>query len=226
MHDLEASDACRSTRYPTHVMATRHPRRAKPDLTEQARRAGVRLVRFLYTDNGGITRGKATHVDGLAHRLTDGIGLTVAMQAMNLLEQLQPVEGRAPVGEIGLVPDPQTFTVLPYAPHAAAMTTDMRTLEGAPWEACPRAFLKRQIAACAAGGFRAGDARHRGRARGAAHSGRAVLPGAGPRPAGAVDRACAGARSRRPPGLLSGDGAGRRPPSRALGLARAHAAPA
>src|SRR4030095_471723 len=198
-----------------------------------------------------------------------------------------------------------------YAPHAAAMTTDMRTLEGAPWEACPRAFLKRQIAACAAAGFSvrgayecefslavkrpdggfapldeslcfstvgmttaapvmddivaaleaqrtpgeqdypelapggrvrpagreplllhrrdddrgAGDGRHRGRARGAAHSGRAVLPGAGPRPAGAVDRACAGARSRRPPRLLSGDGAGRRPPSRALGLARAQALP-
>jgi glutamine synthetase len=124
-----------------------------PDLTEQARRAGVRLVRFLYTDNGGITRGKATHVDGLAHRLTDGIGLTVAMQAMNMLDQLQSVEGLGPVGEIRLVPDPQTFTVLPYAPHAAAMTSDMRTLEGAPWEACPRAFLKRQIAACGAAGF-------------------------------------------------------------------------
>jgi len=51
-------------------------------------------VRFLYTDNGytdnaGITRAKATHVDGLAHRLIDGIGLTVAMQAMNMLDQLQ-----------------------------------------------------------------------------------------------------------------------------------------
>ena len=87
---------------------------------EQARRAGVRLVRFLYTDNGGITRGKATHVVGFAHRLTDGIGLTVAMQAMNMLDQLQPVEGLGPVGEIRLVPDPATFTVLPYAAHAAA----------------------------------------------------------------------------------------------------------
>jgi glutamine synthetase len=120
---------------------------------DRARRAGVRLVRFLYTDNGGVTRGKATHVEGLASRLTDGIGLTVAMQAMNMLDQLQPVEGLGPVGEIRLVPDPRTFTVLPYAPHAAAMTSDMRTLDGAPWEACPRAFLERQIAACAAAGF-------------------------------------------------------------------------
>src|SRR5262249_57039258 len=88
------------------------------------------------------------------NRLTDGIGLTVAMQAMNMLDQLQPVEGLGPVGEIRLVPDPRTFTVLPYAPHAAAMTSDMRTLDGAPWEACPRAFLKRPISACAPGRFR------------------------------------------------------------------------
>src|SRR5262245_54868494 len=132
----------RRPRYPTHAMATRRRQRPGPDLTAQARRAGVRLVRFLYTDNGGITRGKATHVDGLAHRLTDGIGLTVAMQAMNMLDQLQPVEGLGPVGEIRLVPDPQTFTVLPYAPHAAAMTCDMRSLEATPLDACPRDRLK------------------------------------------------------------------------------------
>lgn len=129
--------------------ATLSPRR----LIEQARRANVRLVRFLYTDNGGVTRGKATHVDGLASRLTDGIGLTVAMQAMNMLDQLQPVEGMGPVGEIRLTPDSRTFTVLPYAPRTAAMTSDMRTLDGAPWAACPRAFLSRQIAACAAAGL-------------------------------------------------------------------------
>ena len=134
-------------------MATRRPQRPGPDLTAQARRAGVRLVRFLYTDNGGVTRGKATHVDGLAHRLTDGIGLTVAMQAMNMLDQLTPVEGMGPVGEIRLKPDPETFTLLPYAPRTAAMTVDMCTLDGAPWEACPRSFLKRQIAACAGAGF-------------------------------------------------------------------------
>lgn len=122
-------------------------------VVDAARRAGVRLVRFLYTDNGGVTRGKATHIDGLAGRLTDGIGLTVAMQAMNMLDQLTRVEGLGPVGEIRLVPDPETFVVLPYAPRTAAMTVDMRTLEGAPWEACPRDFLKRQIAACAAAGF-------------------------------------------------------------------------
>jgi glutamine synthetase len=122
-------------------------------VTQAARKAGVRLVRFLYTDNGGVTRGKATHIDGLRSRMDDGIGLTVAMQAMNMLDQLAPVEGMGPVGEIRLIPDPETFKVLPYAPHSAAMTVDMCYNDGSPWEACPRSFLKRQIAACAAEGF-------------------------------------------------------------------------
>src|SRR5438067_1663301 len=114
-------------------------------ITQQAREAGVRLIRFLYTDNGGIIRGKLTHINGLQDRITDGIGLTVAMQAMNMLDQLASVEEMGPVGEIRLMPDPATFRVLPYAPHSAAMTVDMCTLEGQPWGACPRSFLKRQV---------------------------------------------------------------------------------
>ena len=75
----------------------------------QARDAGVRLVRFLYCDNGGAIRGKTTAVGRLADRIADGIGLTVAMMAMNSLDQLQPVTGMGPVGEIRLVPDPDSF---------------------------------------------------------------------------------------------------------------------
>jgi glutamine synthetase len=134
--------------------------KASPDVqnpvvrvVSMAEEAGVRLVRFLYTDNGGVTRGKATHIKYLHNRITDGIGLTVAMQAMNMLDQLAPVEGMGPVGEIRLVPDPSTFVVLPYAPRSAAMTADMLKLDGTPWEACPRTFLKRQINACAEKGF-------------------------------------------------------------------------
>src|SRR5262245_18390821 len=119
----------------------------------EARRARVRVVRFLYTDNGGVPRGKATHVESLATRISDGIGLTVAMQAMNMLDQLTPVESMCPVGMIRLKPDPATFAILPYAPHAAAMTADMYALDGTPWEACPRSFLKRQIAVCTEAGF-------------------------------------------------------------------------
>ena len=119
------------------------------EIVQRAREAGVRLVRFLYCDNGGVIRGKLTHVDGLAGRLKGGFGLTVAMQAFNMLDHLVPFEGMGPVGEVRLVPDPATFKLLPYTPRAAGMMADLLTLDGQPWDACPRSFLKRMIARAA-----------------------------------------------------------------------------
>jgi len=107
--------------------------------------AGVRQVRFLYCDNGGIIRGKACGRQALAVRLSGGIGLPVAMQAMNSLDQLQVLEGLGLVGEVRLVPDPRTLRILPYAPHTAAMLCDILELDGRPWELCPRTFLRRQL---------------------------------------------------------------------------------
>ncbi|HEX6384687.1 MAG TPA: glutamine synthetase family protein [Anaerolineae bacterium] len=117
----------------------------KEQVVAAANAADVRLIRFLYCDNGGVIRGKLAHRDSLARRLDTGIGLTVAMQAMNMLDQLQPVEGLGPVGEIRLVPDTESLVILPYAPHSAAMMCDMLALDREPWGACPRDFLKRMI---------------------------------------------------------------------------------
>lgn len=102
-------------------------------------------MRFLYCDNGGIVRGKVISVEHLAERMRTGVGLTVAMQAMSSLDQLQPVEGMGPVGEIRLVPDPATFTVIPYAPRSAVMLVDHVRLDGTPYEGCPRQFLARMV---------------------------------------------------------------------------------
>ncbi len=111
-----------------------------------ARNANVRLVRFLYCDNGGIIRGKATSVSTLPTRIAEGIGQTLAMQAFTSVETLAAVEGMGPIGEFRLIPDPQTFVILPYVPHTASMMCDMILTNGLAWEACPRTFLKRMIA--------------------------------------------------------------------------------
>jgi glutamine synthetase len=125
-----------------------------PDtIVQHAGDAGVRLVRFLYCDNGGIIRGKTTALSGLEGRLNDGIGLTLAMMAMNSLDQLQAVDGMGPVGEIRLVPDPESWAVLPYVPHSAALSCDMLTGDRTPWAACPRSFLKRVRAQAAEQGL-------------------------------------------------------------------------
>ncbi|MFQ6030612.1 MAG: glutamine synthetase family protein [Dehalococcoidia bacterium] len=126
----------------------------RSEVVQRSQDSGVHLVFFLYCDNGGIIRGKSTHVASLGQRLETGIGLTVAMQAMSDMDLLQPVEGKGPVGEIRLVPDPSTFTVLPYAPKRAVMLADMVGLDHQPWGACPRNFLKRMVERAAALGLR------------------------------------------------------------------------
>jgi glutamine synthetase len=116
------------------------------DVVKQADAAGLRFVRFLWCGNDGTIRAKASSRHGLDGRLRAGIGLTLAMQAMNSLDQLQPVAGMGPVGELRLVPAPETFRVLPYAPASGAVLVDQMALDGEPAPVCQRALLKRQVA--------------------------------------------------------------------------------
>ena len=64
----------------------------------------IRLVRFLYADHGGIIRGKAAGTTRLRERMASGIGHTVAMMAMSMLDQLQPVAGMARWAKSGSCP--------------------------------------------------------------------------------------------------------------------------
>jgi len=117
-----------------------------------AKEFGLRLVRYLWCGNDGTIRAKAASVERLARTMEAGIGLTVAMQAMNSLDQLQPVEGMGPVGELRLVPDPDSFRVLPYAPRTGAVVVDQIGLDGKPAAVCQRTFLKRMVERLAARG--------------------------------------------------------------------------
>ena len=122
-------------------------------VVEQANDAGAELIRFLYVDHGGVVRGKATSRSTLEQRMASGIGLTVAMQAMNMLDELQPVDGMGPVGEVRIVPDPDSYVNLPFSPGAAAMMSDLIDLDGQPWAACPRSFLRSAMAEAARDGL-------------------------------------------------------------------------
>jgi glutamine synthetase len=121
----------------------------RAELVAQAEASGLRLVRFLYCDNDGVIRGKSAGIANLKERLETGIGLTVAMQAFTMLDHLASVDGMGPVGEIRLVPDPTTFAIAPYAPHTGTVVVDMQTLDGQPYAADGRGFLKRMIARAA-----------------------------------------------------------------------------
>src|SRR6187549_657648 len=118
-------------------------------IVSEANESGLQLVRFLYCDSGGVIRGKSTHVGQLARRMQSGIGLVKGMQSFTSLDFLAPDATYGPVGEIRLVPDPDTFVVLPYAPRSGQMIASMVELDRTPWALDPRHFLQRMVAAAA-----------------------------------------------------------------------------
>jgi len=122
-------------------------------IVSEANERGVQLVRFLYCDNGGVIRGKSTHVGALTRRMQSGIGLVKGMQSFTSLDFLAPDGTYGPVGEVRLIPDPDTFVILPYAPRSGQMVVNMVELDHQPWALDPRAFLQRMIAAASAKGF-------------------------------------------------------------------------
>ena len=124
------------------------------EVIELAQNAHVQLVRFLYCDFSGVTRAKQILASHLPHKLNEGLGLTRAQMAMNLLEQLIDIEGMEPVGEIRLVPDPETFSVLPWTPASASLICDQLDHNHLNWGACPRSFLKDMLARAAQVGIK------------------------------------------------------------------------
>ena len=112
------------------------------DVLNRARTEGVELIRFMYCDFTGVQRGKVTAIDDLANRLSHGINLTTAQMAFTLINTIVPIAGMSPVGELRLVPDPETFTILPWMPEHASMNCDLLQKNGERYSACPRTFLK------------------------------------------------------------------------------------
>ena len=119
------------------------------EVVAAARQSGVKLIRFEYCDVSGVARTKAVHVAQLEHKLLEGVSLTRAQMSINLLEEVVPIDGFEPVGEIRLVPDPSTFTVLPWVPASASVLCDQLGHDRLNWGACGRSYLKDVIARAA-----------------------------------------------------------------------------
>ena len=109
----------------------------------------VKFTRVLWCDNANVIRAKAIHGNRYNTCLTHGVGISAAQQALPVMfDAPASGSGLGPVGEIRLVPDLESLTMLPYAPGHAQFMGDM-VLDGRPWACCPRHFLKRMITAAA-----------------------------------------------------------------------------
>jgi glutamine synthetase len=109
---------------------------------------GDELVAFLYPDASGLSRGRAIPARELAARMATGVGWVPADQAITVLGPLAEPNPWGSLGDLRLVPDPATGTrvdLWPDRPPLHFYLCEARTLDGAPWDACPRALLRRAL---------------------------------------------------------------------------------
>ena len=109
--------------------------------------ANIKFVRILWCDNANVIRAKAAHIDYLDEVFKNGIGITMAQQALPVMyDSVVSETGLGPVGEVRLMPEWPTLTLLPYAEGHAQVLSDMVVSEtGMVWDHCPRNFLRRQV---------------------------------------------------------------------------------
>jgi len=115
------------------------------EVRQRVEAADVELVRIVFLNNSGVPRGRVVDAETLDGVLETGTNVTHAMQSFNALDRLVPQGRYGPAGEVRVVPDPDTFTLLPYAERAALLLADLHDLDGEPWAAGPRAQLGRYL---------------------------------------------------------------------------------
>jgi glutamine synthetase len=107
--------------------------------------AGVRYCAASYVDMHGISKTKMVPIAHHAQMLEGSELFTGA--AMDGVPQSVHDE------EVAAVPDPASCSILPWKPEIAWFASDLR-YKGAPFEACSRNILKRQLDRAAAHGLR------------------------------------------------------------------------
>ena len=98
------------------------------------------------SDLAGLLRGKSVPLAELDGRMARGVGIT---HSNLMLSAFGPIYDTpfGTAGDLMLVPDPATRCRIPVAdaPSIVLLLGDFRTTDGAPWECCPRGFLRRAL---------------------------------------------------------------------------------
>lgn len=123
------------------------------DIISSLTTQGVRFVRVGWVDSGGVLRVEALTLSHLASALENGVPMVPAVQATLPLNGLAEDAELGAVGQVWLVPDPDTARVLPWEPNHASCLGRFVESGGRPWPHCPRAALDRAVTALAARGL-------------------------------------------------------------------------
>ena len=124
---------------------------AAADCLADAQDAGIETVRVLFTDQHGVLRGKTIVAEALPSLFTNGLAAPSTLLLKDTSHRtVFPVwSADAEVagdlrgaGDILMIPDPETFRVLPWSAHSAWILCDLRFRDGAPMPFCTRGILR------------------------------------------------------------------------------------
>ncbi|AXI45257.1 glutamine synthetase [Sulfitobacter sp. SK012] len=124
-------------------------------LVGRVAQSDLETVRVLFADQHGILRGKTIVAEALASIFTNGLAApstlllkdTAHKTVFHVWSADPGVEGgMAGAGDILMLPDPDTFRILPWSPHSAWVFCDPRFKSGEVIPFSPRDVLKRAIA--------------------------------------------------------------------------------
>ena len=120
----------------------------------QVAERGLETVRVLFADPHGVLRGKTVTAAAFPSVFRSGLGAPSTLLLKDTSGRTAfPVwsdgEGQAGgmqgAGDMLLIPDPDTFRVLPWSPHSAWIFCDLAFTDGRPVPFAPRNVLRRAL---------------------------------------------------------------------------------
>lgn len=126
----------------------------KDDVKRIIREENIEMIRLEFVDMHGINRGKLIPVEMIDEVLENGIAFAAAVLAMGFDNSVAEVKGLSEYNydDMKVVPDPSTFTVLPYLERTGLFLADLY-YHHKPMRQSPRWFLKNMIEEYRALGF-------------------------------------------------------------------------
>jgi glutamine synthetase len=107
-----------------------------------------------YHDYSGVGAAKTIPPSGFRSGVYDGVVFAKANLDMDILDHFAPgASWLADSGDMLVVPDPQSYSVMPRFPKTAIANGWMRATDGSPWDGCPRTRLQKVIDELASEGF-------------------------------------------------------------------------
>jgi glutamine synthetase len=139
----------------THGLWTDAQQGGGADLIERLKKSDVKVVRFSFPDQHGLLRGKTLVVDEAIKALKSGVTLTTTLFAKDTSHRtVFPVftaGGGFDMPEMQgacdtlMVADPETFRILPWAPHTGWVLCDVYFTNGKPVPFATRNIFRRAL---------------------------------------------------------------------------------